>query len=70
MGKKLRNRQLVTETDLENEEDSNCLPLSHLISPSDIRKKVKSSLSRRKAATRTNINSKPFSTPRLPNAHD
>lgn len=70
MGKKLRSRELLTETDLENEEEENVLPIVDKIRSSTIRKNLKSIVSIKRDLRGANINSKYFFIHRLQKTHD
>lgn len=41
MGKSLRTREVLTDTDHDNDEDKTALPLAHSVGPSFIRKNMK-----------------------------
>lgn len=70
MGKKLRSRELLTETDLENEEEENVLPIVGKIRSSTIRKNLKSIVSIKRDLRGTNTNSKYFFIHRLQKTRD
>jgi hypothetical protein len=70
MGKKLRSRELLTETDLENEEEENVLPIVDKIRSSTIRKNLKSIVSIKRDLRGANINSTYFFIHRLQKTHD
>lgn len=70
MGKKLRSRELLTETDLENEEEENVLPIVGKIRSSTIRKNLKSMVSIKRDLRGTNINSTYFFIHRLQKTRD
>lgn len=64
MGKKLRNREILTETDHEEEDQAEPLPNLQTITHSTIRKKLKDKLFR-KTPKMPIINSKSFFIPSL-----
>lgn len=60
MGKKLRNREILTETDHEEEDQAEALPHLENITHSAIRKNLKKRLLLREAPKMPNINSNSF----------